>query len=239
MDSALKKIDVINQEPEDLKFRLSDKEFMSWYSSSITKEDAYEFVYIFKGTNKEARFVCALDYFNRNDKTLSNNVILEAYCISDNIPVDYTSPQLRMNAQYLFETNAVHFLLDRVKYRAKRNAEEELINLSTRKIKDWFERADTAEMKDDKKAGMRLEVEKVAVEAALRFSSTMSKERQQDIARREKKSIQEGIERAKQMETEKKALPSESEAKQLLIMLATSYKEQFQEWVKEANEKHR
>ena len=123
-------------------FELTDEAFNRWWSTTILPEDASEFVHLYRGTLDSARLVCAIDYLtNVQQGKWSADTLVKAYCLAKNLPEDGRDTTLALNAQYLYKEDATEFLLDRVRYRSRRVAEERIASLTTTKIEELHQRA--------------------------------------------------------------------------------------------------
>lgn len=199
-------------------FRLSDEAFSRWWTATVLPEDSTEFVHLLHGTLDEARYVCAIDYITNVEGTaMGADVTVRAYFLAKNKPVDMTDSHARANAQYLSSTDAVAFLLDRVRYRSRRVAEERIANRAIAKIEELFERSAGLEGKE------QLDTERAALETSIKYMANQGKERAQEADRRSKKAAQDAITRNREGEGDMKRLPSQAEAQLHLAMLAEGY----------------
>jgi hypothetical protein len=199
-------------------FRLEDEAFRRWWAATVLPEDANEFVHLYRGTIEEARFVCAMDYIisvQRGEWSTDN--VVYAYFLAKNQPVDMKDTQARTNAHYLSNSDAVRYLLDRVRSRSRRVAEERIAARTTAKIEELFDRSLALEGKE------RLETERAALETSIKFMGNQARERGQESDRRAKKAIQAAVEESKNYDYDTKRLPSLAEAKLHLAMLIDGY----------------
>ncbi len=200
-------------------FQLTDETFNRWWYATILPEDADEFVNLLHGTIDEARFVCAMEYITGvlNRKASADDVVM-AYFMARNEPLDLKDATARLNATYLSQSDATLFLLDRVRSRSVRVAEQRVAARVTAKIEELFERS-----KGDLDEGDRLDLERLALEAGIKFMANQARERGQESDRRAKKAIKDAIERSKHTEYDVKRVPSLAEAKLHLAMLVDAH----------------
>jgi hypothetical protein len=207
-------LDVIHPDT-GLAFALSDEAFNRWWATSILPEDAAEFVHLHHGTIEEARFVAALDYLtNVQQGPWNSDTIIRAYCLAQNRALDMRDSLVRANAQYILESPATSYLLDRVRYRSRRIAEERIANRTTTKIEEIFERTTILD------GAERLNTERLALEMGIKYLSNQSRERGQEAERRAKKAVQSAMEYSRNSETDEKRVPTLAEAEHFLAMLA-------------------
>jgi hypothetical protein len=206
-------LDIIHPDT-GLAFALSDEAFMRWWSSTILVEDAYEFSYLHAGTIYEARFVCALEFLMTVQQLGHNGeTIIRAYCLAQNQPLDMQDALVRSNAQSLYSTPAVGFLMDCVRKRSRRIAEERIANRTTTKIEEVFERTKGLTGKE------RLETERLALQMGLTYLSNQSRERGAETERRSRKAVQSALERSRHAEADEQRVPGLAEVDHFLSML--------------------
>jgi len=195
-------------------FTLTDEAFQRWVTATVLPEDMTEFVHLLHGGLDEARFVCAVDYItNVEGGEMGADATLRAYQLARNEPIDYNDAQGRINAHYLSQCDSTRFLLDRVRNRSRRIAEERIANRAITKIEELFNRSAELDGKE------RLETERAALEVSMKFLANQARERGQESERRAKKAAQDAITRSRQGEGDMKRLPSLAEAKLHLAML--------------------
>jgi hypothetical protein len=199
-------------------FSLSDEAFSRWWSATILPEDAANFVHLHHGTLDEARFVCAVDYITNVEGTkYGADTILRAYFLAKNLPIEMGDSHARVNAHYLSASDAVGFLLDRVRLRSRRIAEERIANRTAAKIEELFVRASVLDGPE------QLNTERLALEMGTKYLANQARERGQEEERRTKKAAQDAIKRSQEREGDMKRLPSLAEAKNHMAMLAEGY----------------
>lgn len=202
-------------------FALSDESFSRWWAATVLPEDATEFVHLLHGTIEEARYVCAIDYItNVEGKDPGADVTVRAYFLAANRPVELSDPQGRLNAIHMASTNAVKFLLDRVRLRSRRIAEERIAARTVAKIEELYERSSQLEGKE------QLDTERAALETSIKLMGNQARERQQESDRRAKKAAQDAITRSREQEGDMKRLPSLAEARLHLAMLVDGHGEE-------------
>lgn len=195
-------------------FRLSDEAFSRWWAATVLPEDAEQFVNLYHGTIDEARYVCAVDYLvNVMGQTPSADLVVTAYFLARNEPIDLKDSHARTNAHYLSNSDAAAFLSDRVRNRSRRISEERIASLTTTKIEELYSRANSLEGQE------RLATERAALETSIKYLGNQSRERGQESERRAKKAVQNAIERSRATEYDVKRVPSPAEAKLHIAML--------------------
>lgn len=195
-------------------FRLDDEGFSRWWAATVLPEDAQEFVHLLGGTIDEARYVCAIDYLtNVLGEQAGADTTVKAYFLAKNETIDLKDSHARTNAHYLSQSDATTFLLDRVRLRNRRIAEERIAGRTTAKLEELFERSRLLEGRE------QLETEKAALDGSLKFLANQARERGQEQDKRAKKAIQTAMERSRHTEYDVSRPPSPAEAKLHLSML--------------------
>lgn len=123
---------------------LSEAEFETWWRSSVSPEDRAEYIHLHQGNLEGARMLCVLDYFISTLHTQrTDDVIVQAYCIAVRAPLaDVRSPKIRMEAQALYEDEAVQMLWDRLRTREIQDAEVRIERKLAKQIENLLDRAD-------------------------------------------------------------------------------------------------
>jgi len=209
-----------------VRFDLSDSTFRRWWYAAILPEDASEYVYLLGGTMQGARFVCAVDYLTNVDRRVfTADLLVRAYCMAHLLPEsEIKSARVRMEAQSLYESDAVQTLMDRVRYRASRASAERIYHLTAAKIEDLYARTNT-EWADFEE---RRKTEALFLDSSLRLLATEAKERGQDLLRRDRRAIAAATAAGRIAATQSAAPPTLDEAKQFLAMLREHFgEEQF------------
>lgn len=236
----------------DLAFGLNDQAFQAWWSTALLAEDASEYVSFHHGSLDGARFVCALKYFSgpgRRDR--SSDLIVQAYLLCKNLPTEYaTRVKYKHEAQLLYESDPVQWLLEKLSYRGERLERERVSLRTAEKIHELFDRTRTPQSDDEAaeiamKSGMpqdyekKLATEKLALDAGIRFMSVGTKEKTLEDSRRDKRSMQRAIEENEmKSRSAGKAPTSVEEAKLLMLMLKEAFgPEQFTKIVAEVEPK--
>lgn len=193
-------------------FHLSDESFNRWWSATVLPEDSAEFCHLHRGSIEEARFVCAVDFLTTICKEKAGaDTTLKAYCLAQNRALDMQDATLRTNAHYLAQGEAVAFLLDRVRSRSRRLAEERIASRAAAKIEALLDSAED------------LETTKVALDAALKYMANQARERGQESERRQKKAVQDAMDTTRKTEYDYKRVPSLAEARLHIAMLVDAH----------------
>lgn len=199
-------------------FQLTDEAFNRWWGATILPEQASEYVHFHQGTIDGARFACAFDYLvNIQRGNWSSDIILKAYSLAMNRPFDTLDAVTRINAQTLYDSDQVQYLLDCVRSRNRRVAEERIANLATNKIEELYERTKTLAGKE------QLNTERAALDASIRYLANQSRERAQDTERRDKRAVQEAMKRSRESEGDMQRVPSLHEVKHFIAMLVDAH----------------
>jgi hypothetical protein len=199
-------------------FELTDEAFNRWWSASILPEDAAEFVHLHHGTMDSARFVCALEYLTTvQSGRWSADTLVKAYCLAKNIPEDLRDATTAQNTQYLYKEDATQFLLERVRYRSRKIAEERIASLTTTKIEELYQRSKYLDGKE------QLDAERLALEAGNKFLANQARERGAENERRNRRAMQQALERSRQAEYDVARVPSLPEAKNFIAMLMEAH----------------
>lgn len=233
----------------DLSFGLDDQTFKAWWQTALLAEDASDYVHFHHGTLDGARFVCALKFLSGPGKReLSTDIVLQSYLIAKNLSVHQNdSVKYRHEAQLIYESDPVQWLLARVTYRSERLERERVALRTAEKLHELFDRVSPSESEEDalskeKKGGMlrknytkKLATERAVLDAGLRFMSVGSKERSLEDNRRDRGAHRRAIEESEMRDKSAgKAPTSTEEAKLLMIMLRDAFgNEQFAKIVAE------
>jgi hypothetical protein len=199
-------------------FQITDEAFNRWWNATILADQASEYVHFHQGTIDGARFACALDYLvNVQGGAWSADIILRAYAMAMNAPYDAVDSITKINAQKLYDSDQVKFLLDCVRSRNRRIAEERISNLTTNKIEELYERS--KELVDKEK----LDTERLALDSSIRYLGHQTKERSLESERRDKRAVQEAMKRSREMEGDMNRVPSLHEVKHFIAMLVDAH----------------
>jgi hypothetical protein len=208
------------------RFYLDDAIFTAWWEA-LAPEDRDEFTHVYGGTRAQARFVCALDYLRsvaRRDP--KDDLILRAHAYAQNL--DYEGIRRDFNArsrsQATYESPAVERLMEMLRYRSRRNAEERIFARTQRKLEQWYDRAD--EMLNLRKEGLVIDdaalfrIENAAVTQSNQFLARASKERVAHENRKEREAADAAIALGRARESDALRPPTPEQARSYLAMLA-------------------
>lgn len=213
---SVSNLDVITSET-GATLTITDEMFNSWWEATVLPEDAAEFVHFHQGTIDGARLVCAIQYLTAvQGGKYSSDLLVQAYCLAMNIP-HQAGVTTRQNAQLLYQSDQVEFLLERVRLRDRRLAEERIAMRTAKKIEELYERSAGLDGKE------QLDTERAALEASVRYMANQSKERAQEAERRNKRAMQEAVKRSKELDMDRRRVPSLQEVKHVLAMLVEAH----------------
>lgn len=215
-----------------LRFGLTPEAFKRWWAVAITTTDADEFVHLYQGDELCARMVCAIDHLtNLGRQAEAPDVIVRAYLIARDLGDDLLhDSKVRIEAWETFNMEATQMLLGCVRQNSRRIIEERILQKTTRKIEELYERAET--IGDSEELN---QVERLAMQSSMQFLSLQEKAREAEALRRDKKAAAQAIAAGKQSMKTVQAIPTLDEAKQFLTMLKETYgAETFAELMKHA-----
>lgn len=223
----------------DLAFGLDKPTFDAWWASAMLPEDASEYVHFQRGTLDGARFVCALKYFSGPGRSEANSdIIVQSYIVAKNLPKEAAKyPNYRQEAQIVYNSDEVQWLLEKLHYRSERVVRERVALRTADKIEELFDRTKNVKASDEAAEQAmngsvptdykdKLATEKVALDAGIRFVSASAKERVIEEARRDKRAVQRAITEAGMKEKVTGSPPTAYEAVPLLAMIRESLGEQ-------------
>jgi hypothetical protein len=112
-----------------VRFALDDVDFSRWWKG-LPHADARAFVDVYSGDDILARFVCVLDYFDTVAQRPQDGwTIVQAYAHAARI--DPSTDEAKIRAKKAWDHDSVRFLLDRLQYRARRQASARIWNKAT------------------------------------------------------------------------------------------------------------
>ncbi len=182
------------------RFGLDQASFGRWWRA-LPPEDQAEFTSIYGGDEVLARFVCAFDYLTTmQHKPQSNTVIVYAYMLAARLPDDQL-PEAQIRAAKAWAHDAVQFLIDRLRYRADRQAKSRITNAVTYLIESEISRVMNPEFTHDDPSVTTDQRVKVG-QLALSFMKLVQRE---DVADRAERAKRGAVLAAAQLEAAKKA----------------------------------
>ncbi len=198
------------------RFELDDETFEAWWSRAVLPEDAAEFVHLLQGTKDAARFVCAWDGLCASgDRPHSNELVVRAYLFSKGYPEEAAgNVRYRAEALALWEDDAVRALIEVLRYRERRAAEERIATRMCAKLEELYDRAAGEEDPKDRRTD-----ERVALDGSLRFLTIQEQARERKATRRDKRALVEAIGRSRAQTIAVGAPPTPDEARHFLLML--------------------
>lgn len=209
----------MSAQPEPVAFRLDSSEFERWWKTAVDPEDRASYIHLHQGHMEGARFVCALDHLTRNlGQQRTDDVIVRAYLIASGLPEsDLRVHKIRYEAQAMYEDDAVSTLIESVRYRSGKAAEERIGTLAVNKIEALFERSNTLSGEE------QLDTEKVALDGSIRFLGIRERAASAAQARRDKKAVQRAMQINASRGTEAAKLPTLEEAGEFMKMLVNEF----------------
>jgi len=199
---------------------LTKEAFERWWNVSVRPEDAQEFIHgPWRGTEDCAFFCCAYDMLRSRNE--NRDIVVQAYLISQNIdPSASKSAQIRIAAQGMYDEDSVQFLLDKVEYRKRAEAEDRIHAIAVAKIEELNKRAASKLNFED---GLdpykdQLATEKLVLDASLRYMTDRTKQKSVDMKRREQRALRDSMVKGKEQLKNVTALPTKEEIRQFAQM---------------------
>jgi protease II len=195
---------------------LSKETFERWWNTAVRPEDQSEFVHAgWRGTEEAAYFCCAYDLLRSRNE--NRDIVVQAYLVSQNIdPSAAKSAQVRIAAQGMYDEDSVQFLLDKVEYRKRAEAEERIHAIAVAKIEELNLRT-----KDENyfaEYGDQLATEKLVLDASLRYMTDRTKQKSVDMKRREQRALRDSMVKGKAELKNVTQIPSKEEIRQFAQM---------------------
>jgi|HubBroStandDraft_2_1064218.scaffolds.fasta_scaffold31320_2 hypothetical protein len=199
---------------------LTPEVFERWWSTCVRREDGDEFVHgPFRGTQEAAYFCCAYDTLRARNE--HRDIVVQAYIISQNIaPSAAKSAGVRIAAQGMYDEDSVQFLLDKVEYRKRAEAEERIHAIAVSKIEELAKRAASKSSFEDSENPYKdqLATEKLILDASLRYMTDRTKQKAVDMKRRETRALRESMAKGKQELKNVTQIPTKEEIRQFAQM---------------------
>jgi len=201
---------------------LTEEVFERWWSTSVRPEDQDEYVHgPWRGTLEGARFCAAYDILRtkrgEQGEHSPHDLVVKAYVISLNMAEScLREATVRIAAQGMYDEDSVRFLLDKVEYRKRAEAEERIASLAVAKIEELDKRAANGENFDE--YDDRIKTEKLLLDASLRFLSDRTTQKKIDMQRRERRALRDSIADGKKQLKNVTQLPSKDEIRQFFQM---------------------
>jgi hypothetical protein len=192
--------------------------FERWWNTSIRSSDSDEFVHgPFRGTEEGAFFCCAYDILRATGEEPLRDLVVQAYIISQGMdPSAAKMATTRLAAQGMFEEDSVQFLLDKVEYRKRAEAEERIHSIVVAKIDELEKR--TKQSDNFETEQNQLTAEKLLIDAGLRYMADRTKQKAIDMKRREHRALRESMVKGKEQLKNVTQVPSKEEIRQFFVM---------------------
>jgi hypothetical protein len=204
----------------------SKETFERWWQTSVRPEDQDEFVHgPHRGTDEAAFFCCAYDILRSKRGDLGKqppyDIVVQAYVISQGMDQSATRmAAVRIAAQGMYDQDCVQFLLDKVEYRKRSEAEDRIHAIAVAKIEELGKRASAKANFED---GLdpykdQLATEKLILDASLRYLADRTKQKSVDMKRRENRALRESMSKGTEQLKNVTALPTKEEIRQFAQM---------------------
>ena len=201
---------------------ISKETFARWWDTAVRPEDQDEFIHgPHRGNDGAAHFCCAYDILRtkrgESGAHSPHDIVVQAYVISQGM--DQSAAKMavvRIAAQGMYDEDSVQFLLDKVEYRKRAEAEERIHAIAVAKIEELDKRTKAADNFETEQT--HLSAEKLLLDASLRYMADRTKQKSVDMKRREQRALRESMVRGKTELKNVTALPTKEEIRQFFVM---------------------
>jgi hypothetical protein len=162
------------------RWNLPEETFLRWWKA-LPEEDRTEFIGVYGGDAVLARFVCALDQLTTMQaRAQTGATLVEAYCIAANTQFD--TDESKRGAMACWQHDAVQALLDRLRYRSRREAAARITTRTTLVMEKMLTQAagEDTSIKD----------KSIALNSALKFLRMVTDEDIQERVERTRRGFQ-------------------------------------------------
>jgi hypothetical protein len=204
----------------------SKETFERWWQTSVRPEDQDEFVHgPHRGDDEAAHFCCAYDILRTKHggpgAKPAHDIVVQAYVISQGMdPAAARMATVRIAAQGMYDQDSVQFLLDKVEYRKRAEAEERIHAIAVAKIEELNLRTKDGKSIEDSEDPYKdkLATEKLLLDASLRYMADRTKQKSVDMKRRENRALRESMSKGTEQLKNVTALPTKEEIRQFAQM---------------------